>query len=197
MKKVFLLLIFVNILWLQSCEDCQVNPDLISQLAAQTVQPIVGEPIDWEYVIESVDNNTQDCKVGNALASIGGIIFDFFTDESDGTGNITYSAMDNIPELGSGDSERSFHNVVLDSMGIYMIGVSADITNVVEERNESNNDDIGTEDTRAVYDLFPNASLEFEEKFKKASAIIIAKRDNNLTHISSYKGKPIYHAIFK
>jgi len=191
-------MILISLVSFSSCDDCTVDPDLISDLAAPSTDIIVGEPVDWDYVIESVEENSEDCNILKTIASIGKIVIDYFTDENDTQGDLVLNSESNINGLSSGESQTIANSIdVFNEEGIYLLGVSADATDVIEERNEDNNTDNAEVNARPSVqsDLFQNASEEFMEKLAKASAIVIIKRGINAENsINSYQGKPVYYA---
>lgn len=197
-KIYFLGTILLSIVFSPSCDDCTVQPDLISDLAAPTTDIIVGEPVDWDYVVESVEDNSQDCDILKAIASIGKIVIDFFVDQNDNQGDLVLNNQNNINALNTGQSQTVTNTIdVFNDEGIYMIAVNADDTDVVDERNEGNNSDNAEVDTRSSSqsDLFANASDEFKEKLANTAALVIVGRNfNGGNKIYSYKGKPIYYA---
>lgn len=184
---------------LHSCEDCDVDPDLIIDLAAPTSDIIKGESVDWDYIVESTKENSKDCNILAAIASIGAIIIDFFVDPNDNSGEQLYNQGYNIGALDAGEFQKVTNQIdVFNNNGIYLLEAKADTSDVVTEREENNNTDDAMVDVRSSSisdDIFHNASPEFKEKLEKSSAIIIvgqvlvghAKPD-------SYKGKPIYYA---
>lgn len=196
--QIFLIgLLLSSILLVSSCRDCKVNPDLVSDLLAPTSNIIEGEPVEWDYVVESVEENSEDCDILSALASIGSTIIDFFTNPDDTEGDEVLNRQANVSELGGGQS-RTITNVidVFNEEGIYFLTVTADDTNVVEERNENNNTDNAEINLRLANPapVFSNASPAFLEKLESASAIIIVGEGFTDGIIDSYKGKPIYYA---
>lgn len=179
-----------------SCdEDCEVNPDLTSDLLAPSSDLIMGEPVDWDYVVTSVRDNSDDCDILDAIASIGEIVIDFFEDEND-TGTQRYQNQNQINGLSAGEYNTATNTIdVFDTEGIYFVAVEADKTNVVEERNEDNNKD-NSEVTARTTDLFSKASQTFIEKLNQSSAIVVIGRElknNKGTLIKSFNGKPIYY----
>ena len=194
----FLGMVLMSIVSCSGCEDCTVDPDLISDLAAPSTDIIVGEPVDWDYLVESVEENSEDCNILKTIASIGKIVIDYFTDENDTQGDLVLDNDNNINGLSSGQSQTVTSSIdVFSAEGIYLVGVTADFTNVIEERNEDNNTDNAEVNARPTVqsDLFQNASEKFLEKLAKASAIVIIKRGlNSENSITSYQGKPIYYA---
>ena len=137
MKKLlfFLILPFLS----GSCEDCTIDPDLALDLLVPSTAIILNEPVDWDYVVKSVEDNSDDCKILNAIASIGKIVIDYFIDQNDPNGNMVYTNSSNVGELNAGDSQTITNNIdVITDPGIYMIMANADDTNVVDERNENN-----------------------------------------------------------
>lgn len=193
-------LFLLTIVSCSKCDDCTVNPDLISDLAAPSTDIIVGEPVDWDYVVESVEDNSEDCDILKTIASIGNIIIDYFTDENDSQSDMVLNIDNNVNGLSAGEMQTITTAVdVFNNEGIYLLGVTADFTDVIEERNEDNNTDNAEVNARPTVqsDLFQNASEEFMEKLAKASAIIIIKRGlNSENSINSYQGKPIYYAKY-
>ena len=84
--------------------------------------------------------------------------------------------------------------VVFDTKGIYMNTLTADITNLVNEREENNNIDIGDVEFRtSTNDIFKNASVAFKAKLEKAAAIVIVGDLGYDESINYYKGKKIYY----
>lgn len=184
--------------FLSSCKDCEIDPDLISDLLAPTTDIIAGEPVDWDYVVESIKDNTQDCEILNTVASFGKFAIDFFVDKNDPEGDLLFDKENEISPLIAGQKEQKTNRVdVFNNEGIYLIAVNADVTNVVQERNEDNNADNLELEQRSLprKDLFENASPQFQEKLANAAAIVIVGQNfNNGFKVHSYKGKPIYYA---
>jgi len=193
----FGMFLFSTVFFLSCKKDCTVEPDLISDLAAPTTDIITGEPVDWDYVVESVEDNSQDCDILGAIASIGKIVIDYFTDQNDNQGDLVLNNQNDIEPLNAGQSQTVTNTIdVFNEEGIYMIGVNADDTDVVEERNEDNNSD-SAEVTKSSTqnDLFKNASDGFKQKLANAAALVVIGQKFNGGHkIHSYKGKPIYYA---
>jgi hypothetical protein len=174
------------------CEDCTIEPDLLPFLNAPSTNIIVGEPIAWEYLITSTDNS-EGCDILKATASIARILIDLFEDEMDPTGQLTFDNSSNIPSLEAGVSESRIVSPSFDEEGIYLIELTADATNTVAERDENNNTDSGSVDTRASDNIFLYASPAFTEKLSKTAALVVVG-DAIPQSITSYKGIPIYHA---
>lgn len=196
--KMFVLLLLVFCMAsFPACDDCTIEPDLISDLAAPTTDIIAGEPVDWDYVVESV-NDGQDCDILEALASVSKIVIDFFTTPEDTEGDAVFNEQDNISALRSGQSQTVPKLInVFNQEGLYLLTVNADETDVVAERNEDNNFDDAGVDTRfsVPSDLFADAAPEFKAKLSKAAAIVVVGRHfNGGLKVDSYKGKPIYYA---
>ena len=199
MKFAFLLFAFVfGSAYLSSCKDCEIDPDLISDLLAPTTDIIAGEPVDWDYVVESIKDNTQDCEILKTVASFGKFAIDYFVDQNDPEGDLLFDKKSEISPLIAGQKEQETNRVdVFNNEGIYLIAVNADVTDVVKERNEDNNADNLELEQRSLpkKDLFENASPKFREKLANASAIVIVGHNfNNGFKVHSYKGKPIYYA---
>lgn len=196
-KICVLAMILTTIVSCSRC-DCTVDPDLISDLAAPSTDIIVGESVDWDYIVESVEDNSEDCNILKTIASIGKIVIDYFIDENDTSSDLVFDNDNNINGLNSGGSQTVTSSIgIFNEEGIYLVGVTADFTNVIEERNENNNTDNAEVNARPTVqsDLFQNASEEFMEKLAKSSAIVIIKRGlNSDNSINSYQGKPIYYA---
>lgn len=199
-RNYFLGLLLMSVAFLPACKlfNCCIEPDLISELAAPTTNIIKGEPVDWDYVIESVEENSQKCDILKAAASIGKIVVDFFADQNDKQGDTIFSNENNVGALMPGQTQSVTNTIdVFDEKGIYLITVKADETDLVDERREDNNFDTLEAESRALeqVDLFQNASEGFKEKLDKAAAIVIVGRVlNDKDKIHAYKGKPIYYA---
>lgn len=205
MKKVIVLLVISISLssccWLFNDCDCEVEnkPDLISNLTVPTLDIILGETVDWEYVIESIEDNVKQCETVQAGASIARILIDYFSDQSDNDGEIVLNEESPVSPLNEGQSKSINTSIsVFEQEGIYMIGTKADITDVVEERNEQNNEDIGSVEAKVLtnpnLDPFIAASNEFKERLSSSAAIVIVGSSNYLNpKISEYKGKRIYY----
>lgn len=198
MKKLNILLVVVLVLFYSSCttSECTVDPDLISDLLAPSTDIIKGEPVDWDYVIESVEDNSEDCSVLNAIASISKVVIDFFTDPGDPDSDVVYEQNEQIGELMGGDSRQVSNQIdVFRDTGIYMLAVIADDTNLVKERNEDNNNDIGEVEVRSSdAPFFQNLSPAFERKLEKAAALVFVGDKYKNLNIHSYRGKPIYYS---
>lgn len=191
------LLLISFLLISSSCEDCTIDPDLIPDLLAPTSDIIKNEPVDWDYVIESVEDNSQDCDILLTTASIGKILIEFFTDQNDTEGETLASQTNDIGQLNPGEAQTVNNTFsVFNEVGIYMIAVNADDTNVVSERKEDNNTDTGeaTVNGRLSDDLFRNASPAFKEKLIQAAALVIVGDVLEGNKPQSYQGKPIYYA---
>lgn len=207
MKKIniyLLTIISVGVLGTSSCEwlndllgKCKVDPDLITDLLAPASTIIQGETVEWDYVIESVEENSQDCDILNAAASISKFVIDYFIDQNDNNGDIVFNQQANISELEAGSLQTINETVdVFNDEGIYLISSTADATNLVKERNENNNIDDGEINIDAsTDDIFENASEAFKAKLSKSGAIVIIGRSfNDGIKVHSYNGKPIYYA---
>jgi hypothetical protein len=195
MKKLaFFSLLACLLIAAPSCEDCEVNPDLIADLLSPSADIIQGEPVDWSYVVQSIKDNTE-CDIISAAASIGEILIDFFTDPTDNTSDLVYDKQQNVGSLSGGGEESLMNTInVFDSVGIYMVKTTADVTEVVTERDEGNNSDTGEVELKVGLDLFENASVAFKEKLNEASALVIVGEFTNGQRPTHYKGKPIYYA---
>jgi hypothetical protein len=195
MKNLFIGVLITFSLFLSCCDkDCNVNPDLIVDLLTPTTDIIQGEPVDWDYIVKSIKDNSGECDILSAIASIGSIAIDFFIDENDPSGDILFRNESNIGQLGGGQSQTVSNTVdVFYDEGIYLITTKADDTNVVEERNENNNLDNGEVELKASDDIFHNASEEFKQKLQNASALVVVGKHKGV-NITTYKGKPIYYA---
>lgn len=194
MKKIILTISLCSALfYFNACDDCEVNPDLISDLLVPSADLIQGEPIDWDYIIQSIDDNI-DCDIIDALASIGQIVVDYFENANDNTPEEILNIQNNIGNLGSGEQQVITNTFTFDSMGIYMVNVSADVTDVVAERDEDNNNDTGEKELRMGLDLFKNASPNFKDKLNKSAAIVIVGEFTDGLRPTHYRGKPIYYS---
>ena len=193
-------LLLITIIMFSSCRDCCIKPDLISDLATPTTDIIRGEPVDWDYVIESVEDNSQECDILKAVASIGKIIVDFFVDEKDEQGAVVFEQQSNVNALMGGQSQNVTSTIdAFSEKGIYLVTVNADDIDDVDEREENNNFSRESEEvggrSAAEIDLFQNASAAFKKKLSTASAIVIVGRKfDEKNKINFYKGKPIYYA---
>lgn len=203
-KTLLLGVTLLSIMQFQSCflfkEDCSINPDLISDLLAPSTDIIAGEPVDWDYVIKSIEDNSQDCNILKAGASIGKITIKYFVDQIDIQGDEVYNIDSNINELSAGKMQTVSNEIdVFNQDGIFLISTNADNTQVVAETNEFNNNDSSTIDTRisSQIDIFSNASIDFLTELEKSAAIVIVgTRLENYMEMDSYKNKAIYYAKY-
>jgi hypothetical protein len=192
--KFKLLCLIAPVLLLYSCEKCTIDPDLIPDLLAPGTNIILGEPVDWKYVIKSVKDNS-DCKIIDAVASAGSIVVDYFVDQTATNSDTILNEIDQIGKLCAGKEETVTNTVSFDSSGVYLIYANADVQNNVTERNESNNLDNQEEIKTASAPLFKNASIEFQTKLEKCSALVIVGQKSGFpSQVKSYNGKPVYYA---
>lgn len=178
-------------------ENCIVDPDLVSDLLAPSADIIQGEPVDWDYTIESVENRSDDCQIVEALASIAAIVIDLFEKPSDTSSDEVFNEISNINGLSGGQSQIVSNRInVFNQEGVYMVMTEADITNTVDERNETNNTDSGEAELRGKIssDYFGKTSLAFQKKLSTTSAIVIVSENANTRKIKTYKGIPVYYS---
>jgi hypothetical protein len=203
MKKIIItpfLFIIIFLFGISSCDwfkNCSVNPDLITELLAPATTIIQGETVEWDYIIESVEENSEDCDILLAVASVSRFAIDYFINQNDNNGQLILNKQANINELEANETQIVSENIdVFNNEGIYLISSTADVTDLVTERDENNNNDEGEFDIEAsADDIFANASENFKEKLSKSGAIVIIGRSfNNGNRIYTYNGKPIYYA---
>jgi hypothetical protein len=188
-----ILFISFTVFSLSSCEDCEVKPDLISDLLVPSTDIIYNEPTDWDYVVASVQANSEDCDILNAVASIASIAIDFFTTPDDNDAEEFYNQEQPINPLQGGESSTQTNSLVFDQMGIFMLQTCSDVYNDVDERNENNNSDNVDLDFRSSDDIFQGASQAFREKLSKTAAIVVVGEGLVDESITLYNGIPIYH----
>ena len=182
------------VIMLSSCKKCKVNPDLISDLLAPSTNIILGEPVDWDYVVRSVRDNSGECKILDAAASVGLILVDYFVNPSDTTSDTITNKTDSIGKLCAGEEETVSSSIVFNNQGVYLLATTADKNNVVEERNENNNSDNIEEVKGLRPDIFKDPSPAFSSKLEKASAIVlVGSKYKSAANIKSYNGKPVYY----
>ena len=171
------------------------TPDLIPELL-DVAGGVIKDSVetDWSYIIESVENKAEKCDALEAAASIAGIVVDYFENESSTNGKVILNENQEIGKLEEGQESEKKVKVVFDTKGIYMNTLTADITNLVNEREENNNIDIGDVEFRtSTNDIFKNASVAFKAKLEKAAAIVIVGDLGYDESINYYKGKKIYY----
>ncbi|MEM1123966.1 MAG: hypothetical protein AAGJ18_26245 [Bacteroidota bacterium] len=189
-------LTLVSIISFSAC-NCDVKPDLVSELVAPTTDLIVGEPVDWDYVVTSVEEYSGDCKILKAAASIGRIVIDFFKNPEENNGEIIFEKEDEVGELMVGESERVSNTINgFEKEGIYLISTEADFYGDVCGRNEDNNLDNASAKSRSVSqsDFFGKESFMFRQKLEKAAAIVVVGQlTKGRNKINIYQGKPVYY----
>jgi len=188
------LIVVCCVIMLSSCDTCKVNPDLISNLIGPANNIILGEPVDWTYVVKSVEENSGECKILDAAASVGLILVDFFVNPSDTTSDTLTNQTDNIGKLHCGEEEEVVSNIVFANPGVYLIATTADNANTVAERDENNNKDNAEEVKGPRPDIFKDPSLAFTKKLENAAAIVlVGNKYKSAANIKSYNGKPVYY----
>ena len=191
----FLILLISLVTFSPSCKDCNIDPDLTVDLLVPAADIILGEPVDWEYIIESTEANSEGCDILIAAASVGKIVIDLFSSKNDEKGDIVYSKETEIRELKGGEEQSVTNTInVFNEVGIYTIGVTADETNTVAERDEENNtDSLNAETTSKGSGIFKDASEALLEKLNKAAAVVIVGSNYDKTTQTFFKGTPIYY----
>ncbi len=198
MNKNQFLLVFLTLLVIgcfDNCEgDCTVDPDLTIDLLVPAADVIRGEPADWEYVVESVKENSENCEVLAAGASIAQILIDLFSDPTDEEGEEFYKNNSDIAALKAGATAKVTSAIAFNSVGVHLISTVADLNDDVEERNEDNNADIAQIEIKASDDIFSKTSFEFKEKLRTTVAIVVVGDSIIGGRPTSYQGIPIYYA---
>jgi len=181
-------------MFLPSCENCKIQPDLIADLLAPFTDIIQGEIVDWPFIVKSIQMN-QECESLLSPVSLAEIQISYFSNTADTTGALVFYELMRVGSLGEGDEQYLTSTIgIFDTVGIYMVKTTADITNVVTESNENNNTDIGEAELKIGLDLFENASAVFKKKLNEASALVIIGDFTNEQQPTHYKGKPIYYS---
>jgi len=194
MRHYHFMLIVAACLLSSGCEDCTVDPDLIPDLATLSPEVIRGEPVDLDYIIASVQDNSEDCEVLGTAASLSQILITFFEDEQDQTPDPFLENQSNTPPLAGGQTHEESVSAVFSNNGIYPVEVEADINNDVAEREEGNNLDNGSVTLRAGDEqLTDRLSPELLGSISRASLIVVVGEDNALANVSSVAGVTVHH----